>query len=397
MPEAIAAGRDALRSALREQFLLHPDVIYLNHGSFGACCRPAFDAYQRWQLELERQPVEFLSRRWKDLLRDAREALGAFVGARADDLVFVTNATMGVNIVARSLRLNPGDEVLATDHEYGALDRTWQFVCERLGASYVRAQIAIPVDSHEQTADAVWSRVTPRTRVLFVSHITSPTALILPVEELVRRARRSGILTVIDGAHAPGQIPVDLEALGADFYTANCHKWMCAPKGSAFLYARQEVQPLLDPLVVSWGWRPEEPGPSRFIDEHEWQGTRDLAAFLAVPEAIEFLRAHIWGAVQQDCHRLAAYARAAIGSITGLPQICPEDSSWYAQMASVLLPPCDTERLKQRLLDEYRIEVPVWKGDLPLLRVSVQGYDTKADVDALTSALERLLPDVRSS
>lgn len=395
MSDAIATGLDARRLALREQFLLRPDVIFLNHGSFGACCRPAFEAHQRWQRELERQPVEFLSRRWKGLLRDAREALGAYVGANADDLVFVTNATTGLNIVAKSLQLNPGDEVLGTDHEYGALDRTWRFVCERRGASYVQAPIQIPVESREQVADAVWSRVTPRTRVLFLSHITSPTALILPIEELIRRAREEGILTVIDGAHAPGQIPLHLEALGADFYAGNCHKWLCAPKGSAFLYARREVQPLLEPLVVSWGWQAEDPGPSRFIDEHEWQGTRDLAAFLAVPAAIEFLRAHDWDAIRQDCHRLAGYARAGINSITGLPPICPDDPAWYAQMASVLLPPCDTEGLKQRLLDGYRIEVPVWKGDLPLLRVSAQGYDTQADVDALVAAIGRLLPEVR--
>jgi isopenicillin-N epimerase len=392
MSDAIATGSDARRLALRKQFLLRPDIIFLNHGSFGACPRPVFEVYQRWQREMENQPVEFLGRRWRHLLREARVALGAFVGANADDLVFVTNATTGLNIVAKSLRLNQGDEVLATDHEYGALDRTWRFVCERSGAVYVQAPIMIPVESHEQVVDAVWSRVTPRTRVLFTSHVTSPTALILPIEELIHRARTAGILTVIDGAHAPGQIPVNLEALGADFYAATCHKWMCAPKGSAFLYARREVQPLLDPLVVSWGWQPEDPGPSRFIDEHEGQGTRDLAAFLAVPAAIEFLRAHDWDAVRQDCHSLAGYARAAIDSITGLPQICPDDPAWYAQMASVLLPPCDTEGLKQRLLDEFQIEVPVWKGDLPLLRVSVQGYDTQADVEALVAALGRLLP-----
>lgn len=387
----MAAGLDARRLALREQFLLRPNVIFLNHGSFGACARPVFEVYQRWQREMEGQPVEFLLRRFKDLMRGARQALAAFIGAAADDLVFVPNATTGLNIVAKSLRLNPGDEVLATDHEYGALDRTWRFVCERRGAAYVQAPVPIPVESPEQVVETIWSRITPRTRVLFISHITSPTALILPIEELIRRAQSAGILTIIDGAHAPGQIPLRLEALGADFYAGNCHKWMCAPKGSAFLYARREVQPVLDPLVVSWGWQAEDPGPSRFIDEHEGQGTRDIAAFLAVPAAIEFLRTHDWDAVRQDCHSLAGYARAAIGSITGLPQICPDDPAWYAQMASVLLPPCDTEGLKQRLLDEFRIEVPVWKGDLPLLRVSVQGYDTQADVDALVAALGELL------
>lgn len=387
---------EAHPSRLREQFLLRDDVVFLNHGSFGACPRPVFEAYQAWQRELERQPVEFLSRRAGDLLADARRALGACVGADADDLVFVPNATTGLNIVARSLPLEPGDEVLATDHEYGALDRTWQFTCERRGTAYVRAPIRLPATSGDAVVEAIWSRVTPRTRVLFVSHITPATALILPVAELVRRARSAGILTVIDGAHAVGQIPLDLEALGADFYAGNCHKWLCAPKGSGFLYARRQVQPLLEPLVVSWGWRAEKPGPSRFIDEHQWQGTRDLAAFLAVPAAVEFQRAHDWETVRQDCRALLAAARSAVGALTDLPHLCPDDPGWFVQMASVPLPPCDPEALQRRLYDEFRVEVPVWSWNRqPLLRISVQGYNTPADVDALVAALRSILGGLR--
>ncbi len=377
-------------------FLLRSDVVFLNHGSFGACPRPVFEAYQRWQRELEEQPVEFFARRAGDLMRRARQALGEYLGAGADDLVYVTNTTTGLNIVARSLRLNPGDEVLATDHEYGALNRTWAFVCEKAGATFVQAPIPLPVASPEQIVDVVWSRVTPRTRVLFASHITPPTALILPVEDLIRRARSAGILTVIDGAHAPGQIPLNLDALGADFYAGNCHKWMCAPKGSAFLHARREAHPLLDPLVVSWGWRSEKPGPSRFIDEHEYQGTRDLAAFLAVPAAIEFFKEHDWDAVRQECHAVVTDARRAIGSVTGLPAICPETrpdgSPWFVQMASVLLPPCDPEAFQQRLREEFQIEIPVWNwNNRQLLRVSIQGYNTRSDVDALVHAIRSLI------
>ncbi|MBN1661062.1 MAG: aminotransferase class V-fold PLP-dependent enzyme, partial [Anaerolineae bacterium] len=245
-------------ASIRDLFLLQPDVVFLNHGSFGACPRSVFEVYQRWQLELERQPVEFLGRRAPELMRAARQALGSYLGAEADDLVYVPNATTGLNAVARALPLLPGDEVLATDHEYGALDRTWRFVCARRGARYVNQPVPLPVESAEQVVEAIWGGVTERTRVLFLSHITSPTALILPVEALVRRARSAGILTVIDGAHVPGQTPLDLEALGADFYSGNCHKWLCSPKGAGFLYARREVQNLLEPLVVSWGWQPEE-------------------------------------------------------------------------------------------------------------------------------------------
>lgn len=376
---------------LRDLFLLRRDVVFLNHGSFGACPRPVFDAYHRWQVAFEAEPIDFMKRA-RERLAEARRALAAFLGASPDDLVFVTNATTGANIVARSLRLGPGDEVLTTDHEYGGVDRAWRFVCERTGATLVRAAIPLPVGSHEAIVEAIWSRVTPRTRVLAFSHVAAPTAIVLPVEALVRRARAAGIVTVIDGAHAPGQVPLDLEALGADFYAGNCHKWMCAPKGAGFLYARREVQGLLQPLVVSWGWRPEKPGPSRFIDEHEWQGTRDIAAYLAVPAAIAFFAAHGWEAVRASCHRLVTAARAALNAATGQPALCPEGPAWYGQMASVFLPGCDAEATSHRLREEFGVEVPIWQwGDRQLLRVSVQGYNSPGDVDALVEAVQRVL------
>ena len=291
MHEAPPNPKDKAESsprALRKLFLLRPGIVFLNHASFGACPRSVFDAYQAGQRELERQPVEFLGRRFNDLMRNARESLAGFVAAHPNDLVYVPNATTRLNIVARSLPLQPGDEILSTDHEYGALDRAWRSVCQRRGARYINQPLPVPFESVEQVVDALWAGVTVHTRVLFLSHVTSFTALVLPVAELVRRARKAEIPTVIDGAHAPGQIPLDLEMLGADFCVGNCHKWMCAPKGSAFLYARHEMQPLLQPLVVSWGWQSEKPGPSRFIDEQEWQGTRDIAAYLAVPTPIAF-------------------------------------------------------------------------------------------------------------
>jgi isopenicillin-N epimerase len=381
--------------ALRDLFLLRPGVIFLNHGSFGACPRPVFEVYQAWQRELERQPVEFLGRRFAGLMHQARQALAAFVGAHPDDLIYVPNATTGLNLVARSLPLGPGDEVLATDHEYGALDRTWRFICAKRGARYIRQPLPPPVVSEEQVVEAIWSGVTRRTRVLFMSHITSPTAIILPVAQLVRRARAAGIVSVVDGAHAPGQIPLDLEALGADFYAGNCHKWMMAPKGSAFLYARREMQPQLEPLVVSWGWQSETPGPSRFLDEHEWQGTRDIAAYLSVPAAIQFMQAHDWPAVREVCHELVRDARQEVSALTGLEPISPDSPAWYAQMAAFPLPACDGELLQRRLYAEFRVEVPIiaWNGR-HLVRVSVQGYNTQSDVDALVEALGRLLPEV---
>lgn len=375
---------------LRQLFLLRPDVVFLNHGSFGACPRPVFDAYQRWQLELERQPVEFLHYRFADLMRQARESLAEYVGVEANDLVYVTNATTALNIVARSLPLKPGDEVLTTDHEYGALDRTWKFVCQRRGAGLVQARLPLPLESPQQVVDAIWGQRTAKTRVLFLSHITSPTALIFPVEALIRLAREAGILTVIDGAHAPGQIPLRLGTLGVDFYAGTCHKWMCAPKGSGFLYARRDVQSLLAPLVVSWGW------PSGFVDEQQRQGTRDIAAYLSVPAAIDFLRAHHWDGVQQSCHTLARTARLALEAESGLPPLSADAPTWYAQMVSVPVPLVDAERARTRLWQEFKVEAPVtaWNGR-SLLRVSIQGYNTDADVDTLVAAVARMIAEER--
>ena len=403
----VSQGRIGTRTdstGLRDLFLLRPDVVFLNHGSFGACPRPVFEAYQRWQRELERQPVEFLGRRFASLMKAAREALASYVHSAPEDLVYVPNATTGLNVVARSLPLQPGDEVLATDHEYGALDRTWRFVCAKRSSTYVNYPLPLPIRSAEQAVETIWAGVTPRTRVLFISHYTSPTALILPVAELIRRAREAGILTVVDGAHAPGQMPLDLTALGADFYAGNLHKWLCAPKGAGFLCARREVQPLLKPLVVSWGWNRGDgaaglldlgDNTSQFIDEQEWQGTRDPAAYLSVPAAIQFQAGHGWPRVRQECHELLREARQRIEELTGLPPICPDSPEWYAQMAAFPLPKCDGATLQRRLYDEYRVEVPIieW-GGRQLVRVSVQGYNTEDDVEVLLGGLEDLLPQV---
>jgi isopenicillin-N epimerase len=384
--------------SLRSQFLLDPSVVFLNHGSFGACPRPVFDEYQRWQRELERQPVEFLGRRANDLLAEARAALAAYLGAPPDDLVYFPNPTTAVNMVARSLALGAGDEILTTDHEYGAMDRTWRFVCGKTGAQYVRRAMPVPLTTADNFIDAFWAGVTERTRLIFLSHLTSPTALIFPVAAICRRARAAGILTVVDGAHAPGQLPLDLTEVGADIYVGACHKWLMAPKGAAFLYARPELQAQLEPLVVSWGWENETPGPSPFIDFHEWQGTRDLAAFLTVPAAIRFQAEQGWEQVRAACHALVSETRARANALTGLEALCPDSPAWFGQMATIRLPKVDSAALKVRLYDEFRVEVPLvnWNG-ADFVRVSFQGYNTRADMETLLKALEVLLPATRKT
>lgn len=382
---------------LRSLFLLDPNVIYLNHGSFGACPKPVFEAYQGWQRELERQPVDLLGRRMVDLMTGARTALAGYINCAPDEVVYFPNPTTAINMVARSLNLAAGDEILSTDHEYGAMDRTWRFLCGKSGARYVRQPIPLPVSSPEAFIERMWQGFSGRTKVVFISHITSQTALTFPVEEICRRAREAGVLSIVDGAHVPGQLPLDLSAVGADIYTGACHKWLCAPKGSAFLYVRRELQTMLEPLVVSWGWEAEEPSQSRYVDYHEWQGTRDPSAFLAVPAAIEFQRQHNWDAVRDRCHLLASQTRERALALTALPPVCPPGDAWFKQMFAAHMPPLDPKKLQQRLLEEFRIEALAhsWNNQ-PLLRASFQGYNTQADADALIEALEQLIPKMRA-
>ncbi len=376
---------------LRRHFMLDPKVTFLNHGSFGATPRPVFHEYQTWQRELERQPVEFFGRRATQLLSEARAELGNYLRTGPDNLVFTTNVTVSVNIVARSLDLGPGDEVLATDHEYGAMDRTWRYLSKKRGFTYKVQAVPVPLMGPDVFITSLWKGVTRRTRVIFLSHITSPTALIFPVKEVVKRARSQGILTVVDGAHAPGQVTLDLDDLGADFYGGNLHKWLCAPKGAGFLYAASSAQHLLEPLVVSWGYEPELPGPSPFVDLFEWGGTRDLAAFLSVSAAIEFQQEHSWYAVRTACHALLESTVERINRLTGLPRIAGEAD--FIQMASVCLPGgVDIDSLKHELYDDYRIEVPLlrWNG-MNLIRISIQGYNTPRDAEKLVSSLQMIL------
>ena len=384
-------------SNLKQHFLLDPSVIFLNHGSFGAAPKPVFEAYQNWQLRLERQPVLFLGRELDGLLRDSRMVLGEYLNADADDLVYIPNATHGVNIIARSLQLQAGDEVLTTDHEYGACDYTWDFLCEKQGAKYIHQSIPLPVRSEAEIVDQFWLGVTSRTRVIYLSQITSPTALRLPVEQICQRAKAAGIITVIDGAHAPGQIPVDLRALDADVFFGNCHKWMLNAKGSAFLYVRRELQSLIDPLVVSWGYHPtsETTTGSRFLDLLQWTGTKDPTAALTVPTAIQFMQTHNWVEVRSTCHELLRHGIEQICNLVNITPPYPLDSEFYSQMGIAPLPHSNLAVLKSRLYAEYKIEVPLteWQ-DQQFVRISVQGYNTQEDVDGLVKALQVLLPQV---
>ncbi len=390
---------------MRELFLLDPSVRFLNHGSFGACPAEVFAELQHWQREMERNPVAFLGRRSGELLARARAELGAALRADAEDLAWMPNATTGVNTVARSLRLQPGDEVLGTDHEYGACVATWQHLCARAGAHYREVALPLPFDPAE-AVPCVLAALTPRTRVLFISHITSTTALLLPVAELCAAARERGITTVVDGAHAPGQIALDLQAVGADFYTGNCHKWMCAPKGAAFLHVRKDRQAEIEAPVISWGQVADGlgsgPGGHSGFDAYtgrtllerrlQWQGTRDLAPFLSVPAAIAFQQRHDWPTWRSRCHELACATRARVLAATGLPLPSPDTAHLQMVIIPVELPPGqDADDLRQWLQQAHGIEVPVTQhAGQTFVRLSVQAYNGQDELDALVDALVSL-------
>ena len=304
---------------LRDHFLIDPDVTFLNHGSFGATPRPVFEVYQEWQRRLEYQPVDFMTNQLQPALTAARQRLARYVGSGDDDLFFVPNATFGVNIAARSLDLGPDDEVLTSDQEYGACLNSFIFLSKKRGFKIVEQHIPLPLATAETVLEQFWAGVTSRTKVIFLSHITSATAQRFPIEAICQRARAAGILTLIDGAHAPGQIELNLAQIGADFYTGNCHKWLSSPKGAAFFHARPESQHLVEPLVVGWGYgdSPNVDYGSRYLNSGTYLGTNDLSAYLAVPAAIAFQEEHNWADVRAARRAVLAAALLRMGEITG--------------------------------------------------------------------------------
>ncbi len=376
-------------------FLLDPDVIFLNHGSFGACPKVVFDAYQRWQLQLERQPVRFLQRELPPLLADARRQVADYLGAGTAELVFVPNPTFAANTIARCLPLGQGDEVLISDQEYGACRFAFHFAGQQKGFRVVEQTIPLPVETEDAIVDAFWQGVTKNTKLIFLSHITSTTALTLPVAKICQRARDAGIYTMIDGAHAPGQIEVNLTEIGADFYTATCHKWMCAPKGSGIFYVREDRQALVDPLVVGWGWGPEKTfqRDNEFISNHEWLGTHDPAAYLSVPAAIAWHKQQFTPDVRERTWDLTRLAVNEAAKLEGITRVHPDD--FFRQMGLIDITAKQIEdpvQLKSHLYEAYHIEVPVirWK-DRTFIRVSSHAYTTENHIHTLIKALKETL------
>jgi isopenicillin-N epimerase len=392
-----------------ELWSLDRDLIFLNHGSFGACPTEVLRHQAALRAEMEAEPVRFLSRELDDRLAAARQALGTFVGADPDDLAFVSNATSGVNAVLRSLPFSPGDELLTTNHAYNACRNALEFVAARSGARVAVADVPFPVASPDVIVESVIARVTPRTRLALLDHVTSPTGLILPIARLITELGARGVEVLVDGAHAPGMVPLDLGALGATYYSGNCHKWLCSPKGSAFLWVRRDRQRDVRPLTISHGANVTRSGHSRFRLEFDWTGTTDPTGFLTVPKAIEYVGSLLpggWPAVMARNHELAVEGRRPLCAALGSSAPCPDDM--VGSLASVVLPDGPTadigwrrpDPLQRRLFEDWRIEVPVMSWPAAprrLIRISAQLYNRRADYERLAEALGKELAAERAS
>jgi len=374
---------------------LDPSVTYLNHGSFGACPEVVLAAQSALRRELEREPVDFLSHSLPARLDAARAELSAFLGADSADLVFVPNATTAVNTILRSLTFAPGDELLLTNHTYAACRKTVDYVCQRSGARAVVANLPFPCRHDDQIVAAILGCVTPRTRLALLDHVTSPTALVLPLSRLVRELQSRDVDTLVDGAHAPGMVPLALSALGAAYYTGNAHKWLCAPKGAAFLHVRRDRQAGLHPNVISHGYG------SGFHAEFDWTGTSDPTAWLCIPEALRFmagLKPGGWPEVMASNRALALSARALLVDTCGFNPPCPD--SMIGSMASLPMPSAApgsaADRLDSKgLHDWFRergVETWLYPHPVPLLRISAQQYN---DLDQFRQLASLILEALR--
>ncbi|MEO7445568.1 MAG: aminotransferase class V-fold PLP-dependent enzyme [Ferruginibacter sp.] len=374
---------------LEKYFLLKEDITYLNFGSFGACPRPVFEKYQAYQRELEAEPVEFITSLGPRYLEESRKALAAYIHCEADDLVYMTNPSYAVNTIAKSFALRTGDEVLTTDLEYGACDRTWDFYCQKAGATYIKQHINLPLTDKETFVEDLFSGLNKNTKLIFLSHITSSTALRLPVEEVCARARKEGIPVCIDGAHAPGQIPLDLKSLDPEFYTGACHKWMMTAKGSSFLYVKKSWQKTVEPLIVSWGYKAMYPSSSEFLDWHQVNGTRDYSAFLTIPAAIEFMEAHNWPSVAATCRKMVQDNVPALCELLNTKPLSPLTDDFMLQLCSAEIQCGETEKLHDVLLNKFKIQVPVPRHrHKNYLRYSINGFNNQQDLDKLFAALQ---------
>tara|TARA_B100001250_G_scaffold282372_1_gene244594 strand:- start:2386 stop:3513 length:1128 start_codon:yes stop_codon:yes gene_type:complete len=374
---------------MKKYFLLDSNITFLNHGSFGACPKVVFNNYQYWQRELEIQPVKFFTKVLYEKLEYSRKKLSNFIGCDHDELIFFQNPTTAVSNIIANLDLQSGDEVLMSSHEYGALVRSWTEWGIKKNIKIVQQEVELPLTTENKFIENIWRGITPKTKVVFLSHITSATGLIFPLEKIISLAKEKGIMTIIDGAHAPAHIPLNIHKINCDFYTGALHKWLCGPKGASFLYVKKKHQHWVKPLIYSWGKEGDDPGPSEFLQDFQWQGTRDMAAFLSIPSAIEFYYSYLEKNLKL-CRENIKYAFKNLGLTLNTEPIS-NGGDWIGQMVSHPLPESAPLDLKEILYHHYKIEIPIFKwGDRMFIRVSMQIYNEKKEVDLLLSALSSI-------
>ena len=368
-------------------FSLDPEVTYLNHGSFGACPKVIIDTLVSFQKKLEFEPVNFLDNHLYEYLKESRSALSNYINCDRDDIAFFPNPSTALNTLIRSLDLDKGDQILTTNHEYGALDRTWNFISKKRGCEYVKLDIEIPFTDKQKFIDSFKNAINSKTKVIFLSHITSATALIFPVKEIIDLAKQKNILIIIDGAHVPAHIDLDIKKLDPDFYCGACHKWMCSPKGVAFLYVKKEHQNMIEPLVVSWGYEAENPSESQFLDYMQWQGTNDVSAYLTIPETIKFLNENDWKERAKDCRDLNLWAKNEI--CEKLNSYPTGKDEFLGQMTTIAFDFEDTIGDKKEFYNKYKIQVPFIKwNNKTFFRISSQVYNSKDDFEYLIKSLK---------
>lgn len=376
---------------LKDVFLLDPEVHYLNFGAFGACPKPIFEKYQSLQLQLEKQPTEFITKTGPALLNQSKTSLASYINCQPEDLIYITNPTFGVNVIANSLQLQPGDEVLSTNLEYGACDRTWEYYSSVKGIKYIKQNIELPIQSKEHFIESFWRGYSENTKVIFLSQITSMTALSLPVKEICEEARKRGLIIIVDGAHVPGQLDVDLSALDCDVYLGACHKWMLTPKGSSFMVVSKTLQEKVLPLVVSWGYQAIQSLGSTYLDYHTFIGTRDFTAFLTIPAAIEFMEEYEWTKVRSLCAETSRQYLTEICNWLGNEPIAPVNGDFILQMGSIPVACADPAMAKNILLQKYKLELPVFsQNGRQYIRFSYNGFNTLEDLEVLSVAIKNL-------
>lgn len=375
---------------IKDQFLLDPTITYLNHGSYGACPRPVFENYQYWQKALESEPVQFITKISPEALLTSKKALAKYIGCHHEDFFFTQNPTMAVNQVVKSLNFRPGDEVLTTNLEYGAIDKTFDFYSKKYGFTYRKQNISLPLVSKEKFIEEFWKGYNGKTKAISLGHCTSATALVFPVKEICDRAKELGIITIIDGAHIPGHIPLNLEEIKADFYTGTLHKWLLGPKGSTFLYVNKNFQNLVEPLIISWGYEAAKPTKSKFLEENEMQGTRDISAFLTVPSIMKFFDENDIEKRKSVCRKEVLKQYPEFCQLLKTEPLCPLSEEFLGQMCSIPIRTDNPLNLKDALYD-HKIEIPVMQhANESYLRISFQVYNSVDDLQYLKETIKKL-------